>query len=289
MSVLSNKIGKGYVLLSTYTCVVITLLIFIVLFSTSYDALHQVGLNLFTLEWNPSSNKFGVLSMLYGTITVTLIALIIAVPLGISAAIFTSQMTSSKGRILIKSTLELLASIPSIIYGLIGIAFFSTWVASIFDLSTGRTLFTAGILLSFMILPTIITLCDDALHNIPKHYSEASKGLGMYPYEIIKNVLLPIASRDIAGAVLLALGRALGETMAVMLLIGSIDKIPDPFYNILSPGQTITSKLGREIGESAFGSLHFSALNTIGCLLMVLVIIITITTQVYFKKERLYE
>lgn len=289
MLALNNKIGKSYVLFSTYICIAVTLLIFIVLFSNSYDALHQIGLNLFTLEWDPSSNKFGVLSMLYGTITVTFIALIIATPLGILTAIFTSQIASPKRRIFIKSALELLASIPSIIYGLIGIAFFSIWIASVFDLSTGRTIFTAGILLSFMILPTIITLSDDALHNIPKRYTEASKGLGMYPYEIIKNVLLPIASKDIAGAILLATGRALGETMAVMLLIGSIDKIPEPFYNILSSGQTITSKLGREIGESVFGSLHFSALNTIGCLLMIVVIIITIVTQVYFKKERLYE
>ena len=286
MLALTNKIGKNYVVASTYISMGITLLIFVLLFINSFEAFSQIGWDLFTLEWNPSNNKFGILSMLYGTVTITIIALVIAIPFGVLTAIFTSEILPSKYRIYIKSFIELLAGIPSIIYGLIGIAFFSTWVASAFSLSSGRTLLTAGILLSIMISPTIITLSDDAFHHIPKKYKEASKGLGLYPYEVIKNTLLPIAKRDIAGAILLALGRALGETMAVMLLIGSIDKIPTPFYNVLSPGQTITSKLGREIGESAFGSLHFSALNSIGFILMLVVISITIITQVYFRKSK---
>jgi phosphate transport system permease protein len=286
MLALKNKIGKGYVIASTYICIAITVLIFIILLSTSFDAFKQIGWDLFTLEWNPAKDQFGVLSMIYGTLTVTFIALLIAVPLGILTAIFTSEIISNSYRLYVKSAIELLAGIPSIIYGLIGIAFFSTWIATFFELASGRTLLTAGILLSIMILPTIITLSDDAIYNIPNRYREASKGLGLYHSETIKKVLLPIAKKDIAGAVLLALGRALGETMAVMLLIGSIDKIPSPIYNILSPGQTITSKLGREVGESAFGSLHFSALNAIGLLLLILVIILTIITQLYFKKER---
>lgn len=285
MSVFQNRIGKGYVIVSTFISIAITLLIFIVLFGNSYSAFEQIGWNLFKLTWNPAKDQFGILSMLFGTFTVTGIALLIAVPLGIGTAIFTSEILPNRFRIYIKSAIELLAGIPSIIYGLIGIAIVSTWVASIFELSSGRTLLTAGILLAVMILPTIITLTDDALHNIPTKYRETSKGLGLYPFEIIQKTLLPIAKRDIAGAVLLALGRALGETMAVMLLVGSIDKIPQPFFNVLSPGQTITSKLGREIGESAFGSLHFSTLNAIGFLLLVIVVTLTIGTQLYFKKE----
>jgi len=285
MSVFQNNIGRGYVMASTFISIAITLLIFIVLFGNSYDAFSQIGWDLFSLTWNPAKDQFGVLSMLYGTFAVTLIALLLAVPLGIATAIFTSEILPDRFRLYVKSAIELLAGIPSIIYGLIGIALVSTWVASIFELSSGRTLVTAGILLAIMILPTIITLTDDALHNIPKKYKETSKGLGLYPYEIIQKTLLPLAKRNIAGAVLLALGRALGETMAVMLLVGSIDKIPQPFFNLLSPGQTITSKLGREVGESAFGSLHFSALNAIGFLLLLIVITLTICTQLYFRKE----
>jgi phosphate ABC transporter permease protein PstC len=285
MSAFQNSIGKGYVVSSTYLSIAIVLVIFIVLFISSYDAFSTVGWKIFTLEWNPSKDKFGVLSMIYGTLSVTFIALLIAVPLGVLTAIFISEILPEKFRLYFKSAIELLAGIPSIIYGLIGIAFFSGWVSSLFELATGRTILTAGILLSIMVLPTIITLSEDALHNIPKKYREVSKGLGLYPFETITKTLLPIAKNDIIGAILLALGRALGETMAVMLLIGSIDRIPDPFYNFLAPGQTITSKLGREIGESAFGSLHFSALNAIGFLLLLIVITLTIITQFYFKKE----
>jgi len=286
MLAFQNKIGKGYVIASTYVSIAITLLIFIILFWYSFEAFKEIGWDLFTRNWNPATEEYGMLSMLYGTLMVTGIALLIAVPVGILTAIFTSEIIPKQYRLYIKSAIELLAGIPSIIYGLIGIAFFSTWISSWFDLASGRTLLTAGFLLAIMILPTIITLSDDAFFNIPKKYREASKGLGLYTYEVLQKTIWPLAKKNIAGAVLLALGRALGETMAVMLLVGSIDKIPDPFYQVTSPGQTITSKLGREVGESAFGSLHFSALNAIGFLLLLLVITLTIFTQIYFRKKQ---
>ena len=242
------------------------------------------------MEWNPSNFKFGILSLLYGTAAVTFIALIIAVPLGVLSAVFTSEILNPKLRIYMKSILELLAGIPSIIFGLIGIAFLSTLVGNIFNLLSGRTILTAGILLSIMILPTIITLSDDALHNVPNHYRESAGSLGLYKYEMIIYLLFPIAKQDIIGSILLALGRAAGETMAVMLVIGGIDKIPKPFYNILMPAQTVTSKLGRELSESAFGSAHFSALVFAGFVLLLIVLIITIISQKLFNNEfRLYE
>lgn len=271
-------------MVSTYISIAVTILIFAVLFWTSFPAFSEIGWDLFSMTWNPAKNQYGMLSMLFGTLAVTGIALVIAVPLGISTALFTSEMLPERYRLYVKSAIELLAGIPSIIYGLIGVALVSTWIATSFDLASGRTLVTAGILLAVMILPTIITLTDDAFYNIPKKYRETSRGLGFYKSEIVCRIVLPMARKNIAGAVLLALGRALGETMAVMLLVGSIDKIPQPFYNLLSPGQTITSKLGRELGESAFGSLHFSALNAIGLLLLLLVITLTIGTQVYIRK-----
>ncbi len=290
MSKLTGKIGKSYVLTSIIISAIVIVLVFIILVGNSWQAVSNLGWNLFSLRWNAPTGEFGILSMCYGTAIVTLIALLLAVPLGIMTAIFTSEMLPSKLRIPVKSLLELLAGIPSIIYGLIGIAFFAIWLQDLFQLQSGRTILTAGFLLAIMILPTIITLVDDALHNIPKQYQEASMGLGLYKYEIIKNTLLPIAKADIYGAILLAFGRALGETMAVMLVIGSIDKIPSPFFNVLSPGQTITSKLGREIAETSFGSVHFSAMIFMGLILFTLVFIITLFSQRANKKRiRLYE
>lgn len=290
MSELSSKIGKQYVVLSTLISTSIVFLILMLLMVNSWQAISFTDANLFSTEWAPYSNSFGILSMLFGTIIVTFIALFLAIPIGITTSVFTSEILPNKYRYLVKSALELLAGIPSIIYGLIGVAFFSIWIQDLFDLQTGRTLLTAGILLSIMILPTIITLSDDAFRNVPGKYREASKGLGLYDYETIRHTLFPIAKSNIIGAVLLALGRALGETMAVMLVIGSIDEIASPFYNWLTPGQTVTSKLGREIAETSFGSVHFSALIFMGFILLFIVLCFTIIAQHYSTKtRRLYE
>ena len=290
MSASTNKIGKGYVVGSTLLSAFIVLLILVVLIANSWSAVSANGWSLLSFKWNPPTQQFGILTMLYGTILVTSIALFLAIPLGIFTAFFTSEILPSKYRILVKSMLELLAGIPSIIYGLIGVAFLSIWVQNVFDLQTGRTFLTAGVLLAIMILPTVITLTDDALQNVPDKYREAALGLGLYKYEVVKYALLPIAKRNIVGAILLAFGRAMGETMAVMLVIGSLDKIPQPFYNVLSSGQTITSKLGREISESSFGSVHFSAMIFMGLLLLSIVMVLTIVAQRNFKTEdRLYD
>ncbi|RMF65716.1 MAG: phosphate ABC transporter permease subunit PstC, partial [Calditrichaeota bacterium] len=228
---------------------------------------------------------------LYGSLMVTFIALAIALPLGLLTAVFTSELLPGRFRIYVKSLLELLSGIPSIIYGLIGVAFFSVWVEKLFDLQSGRTILTGGLLLAVMVLPTITTLADDALHNVPRKYREAARGLGLYKYEVVKSAVLPNAKGEIVGAVLLALGRVLGETMAVMLVIGSIDKIPTSGFNVLVPGQTITSKLGREMAETAFGSLHFSALICMGLVLLLFVLLTTILALAFFynPEQRLYE
>ncbi len=290
MSALSNKIGKNYIFGSALISSLVVLTIILVLLFSSSGVLQVEWSNLWSTEWNVGQGKFGILPMLYGTIVVTLISLVIAVPIGLIIAIFISERLPKRIKLVVKSLLELLAGIPSIILGLIGVAYFSVGIEHFFELSTGRTIFTAGIILSIMILPTIITLVDDALQNIPKKYREASLGLGLYKFEVIKSLLLPIARFEIKGAILLALGRSLGETMAVMLVIGSLDRIPTPFYNVLNSGQTITSKLGREVAESSFGSTHFSVLIFMGFLLMIIVLILTFLGQYQYKtNERLYE
>lgn len=287
----SSRIGKGYVVGSTFLSAALILIIILFLVINSWAAMRQTGLQLFTLEWNPPKEKFGIVSMIYGSAAITVIALGVALPLGIATAVFTSEMLPARFRMYVKSLLELLAGIPSIIYGLVGVVFLSVWVERAFDLQTGRTLFTGGLLLAVMVLPTIVTLSDDALHNVPQKYREAAKSLGFYKYEVIKTAVLPIAKTDIIGAALLALGRVLGETMAVMLVIGSIDRIPASFFNFLVPGQTMTSKLGREIAETAFGSLHFSAMIFMGLILLVFVLLVTIIALTYFynPEHRLYE
>ncbi len=268
--------GKIYVLICVAVCLSLAIALVVLLTIYSWPAVRQLGWAVLTLTWNPASGQYGLLPMLYGTLVVTALALLLAVPMGLAAAVYISEIVNGRYRFLIKSLLELLAGIPSILYGLIGVAFLSVWIKHSFALSSGRTLFCAGILLAIMILPTLMTLAEDGLHNVPAIYRETAKGLGLYPHEIILRCVLPLAGADILGAVLLALGRALGETMAVMLVIGGIDKIPSPAFDLLNPGQTITSKLGREIAESAFASLHFSVLLFSGLLLLILVVVLTV-------------
>ncbi len=290
MSVCISKIGKAYALSSMIVSIAISLCIFLVLLIYSWDAIIEQGWSLLTIRWHPATGQFGILSMLYGTSIVTLIALVLAVPIGLLTALYIAEILPDQYRIVIKSILELLAGIPSILYGLIGVAFVSTWLEHWLLLSSGRTILTAGFLLAIMILPTLITLAEDAFHNVPDQYRESACGLGLYRHEIILRCVLPMAKPDIVSAILLALGRALGETMAVMLVIGSIDRIPQPVFNLLMPGQTITSKLGREIEEAAFGSLHFSILIFMGFLLMLTVLIVTIVAHHSLSQtERRYE
>lgn len=236
-------------------------------------------------HWNPDKGQFGVLPMLFGSVFVMIIAVLVAFPLGLLAAVYIAETRSSKLRRLIKSFLEMLVGIPSIVYGLIGVAYLNIWVADLFDLQSGRVILTAGILLGVMILPTFLTLTEDAISAIPTQFRENAKSLGLYRHEVFFKVVLPQAKIGIAGAGLLALGRALGETMAVMLVIGSLDRLPSPLFNPLSSGQTITSKLGREVAESAFGSVHFSALVFMSLILVCITIVLTIMSRYLFRKK----
>ena len=271
---------------STFVSAALVALILLTLLFQSGPAIFEAGHTLHMTQWNPSEGVFGIVPMIVGSFLVMIIALALAVPTGILAAIYIAETRSNSLKRVARSSLEILAGIPSIVYGLIGVAFLSIWIADIFDLQTGRLILTAGILLAVMILPTILSLTEDAISNVPDQYKENAHALGLYRYEVIKEAILPHAKTDIAGAVLLSLGRALGETMAVMLVIGSIDRLPKPIYNVLSSGQTITSKLGREVGESAFGSTHFSVLVFMSLILVALSLFLTIISQTLFRADK---
>ena len=251
----------------------------------SGTALFGQDLHLFSTTWDLSRSHYGIIPMVFGTLFVMCIAMVIALPLGILSAIYIAETRSDRLRRVLKSALEVLAGIPSIVYGLIGVAYLSLWVADGFELQTGRVILTAGLLLALMILPTIMTLSEDAISGVPRQYRENAASLGLYKYEVIKQIVLPIARPDITGASLLALGRALGETMAVMLVIGSLDRLPSPLFNPLSSSQTITSKLGREISETAFGSTHFSVLVFMSLILVSFTLILTLAAQKMLNQE----
>lgn len=289
LRVLSQKPYRPHSLTRSYAtgCALFSslmvLIIIGILVLQSGSAVFDVGPSLLSRTWNPAKGLYGILPMLFGSIIVMIIAMVLALPIGLLAALYISETRSERFKRTAKTALEILAGIPSIVYGLIGVAFLSLWVADIFALQTGRVIFTAGLLLAIMILPTIISLSEDAFSNVGSQYRENGYALGLYRYEVIKDVILPQAKSDVIGAAFLALGRALGETMAVMLVIGSIDRIPSPAYNILSSGQTITSKLGREVAESAFGSTHFNVLVLMSLILVLLTLSLTMAAHLTLR------
>lgn len=226
-------------------------------------------------SWH-SSKGYGALPMIYGTLTVTFLAICLALPLGLGSAIVTSEILSGRLRLIVKAIIELLAGIPGVVYGLLGIFFVAPAIKNAFGLIDGNSIFTAGVILSIMILPTVMTLSDDALRSVPRKYREQAVSLGLNRRETIVHAVFPLAMKGVIAGVLLSLGRAMGETVAVMMVIGSVDKIPKPFFNIFEPGQTITSKIGREASDALGVGLHWNALVGLGLILFIMIMLITL-------------
>ena len=238
------------------------------LFAASWPYWHAFGAGtVFSGQWYPYENLFGLAPAIVGSAWAALIALAIAIPTGIAAAVVSTEIMPSPWRGVLRTMMEMVAGVPSIVYGLLGLWLLVPFLQTRLHLLTGHGLLAAGLLLSVMVLPTITVMAQDALHEVSAEQREAAASLGMDWSQRLWRALLPQAWPGIRAGILLALGRALGETMAVMLVVGSRDRIPQPWYNVLEPAQTLTSRIGREIGESAFGSTHFAALMACGLLL----------------------
>jgi len=256
-------------------------LIFLFLLRGSLPVFRHEGISFITgATWYAAGDIYGALPMLYGTLAVTLIAMVIALPLAIGSAVVTSELLTGMPRLLVKTLMELLAAIPGVVYGLIGIILLTTFVKNIFGLIDGNTILTAGILLGVMILPTIMTLSDDAMRSVPGELRREARALGLSRGETTLRVVFPGAVKGMAGAAALGMSRAMGETISVMLVIGSMDRLPRPLYNIFTTGQTITSKLGREGGEALGMGLHWSALAGLGLILFLSVMALTFAGNV---------
>lgn len=235
-------------------------------------------------KWFYRDHIFGALPMIYGTVVVALIALLLAAPIGIGAAIFTAEFLPNQLRLVAKVTVELLAGVPSVVYGLLGILFLRNWIYDLFarfDPLSGDTLLTAGVLLGVMILPTVMTLADDALRGVPAEQRRAARGLGLTAAETVFSISLPQAGRGLIAALLLGLGRALGETIAVFLVVGRQDNnLPANAFSLrawLEAGQTLSSKLGGSETNIAYGgALHWGAMVGLALILMAMVLAVTI-------------
>lgn len=270
------------------------LFLFGTLFAHALPSLGREGWTLLTVaHWNFRQSAFGALAMIYGTCVVSFVALALAFPVGLGAAIFVSEILAGKTRAAAKMTIELLAGIPSVVYGLLGVVFLRQWLQdplTRLGASSGDSLFTAGLLLALMILPTMMTFSDDALRCVPRLFRETARGLGLTRRQAVWHVVLPQARSGILGAALLSLGRAIGETIAVYLVIGRADR-PLP-RNILSvdawidAGQTLTTKLGGAETAIAYGdSRHWSALMALGASLWIAIAFLTYASERLFLRQ----
>lgn len=283
-----NKINLAGIWFSTAFFISISIIgvIFVFLVKNSIPVFQKEGLNfLVSSDWY-AGEVYGAFSMIYVTVVVTLIAIFFALPLGLGTAVITAEVLPDRWRLVVKTIMELLAGIPGVVYGLLGIVVLTSAVKNTFNLIDGNCIFTAGLLLSVMILPTVMTLSEDALRSVPKEYREQALALGLTRSETTLYTVLPIAIKGIVGAVLLGISRAMGETISVMLVIGSIDRMPTPFFNIFSTAQTITSKLGREAAEALGVGSHWNALIGLALVLFFMVMGITFIGDIIVVKEK---
>ncbi len=241
---------------------------------------------LFGTSWNPDAYgqpRYGILPILIGTLLTTLIALVLAVPLGIASAIFIAERLRGWVRITAKMIVELFAGFPSVVIGFFGLIVLGPFIARVFRAASGLNLLTAGVILALMSLPTIITVSDDALRVVPHSFREAAYALGASPWTTAIRVIFPAARSGILAAVMLGFGRAVGETMAVLMVAGNAPIIPrSPF----DPIRTITTTIAIELGETAFNSPHFFALFALGFILFLIALITNIIAESLFQREK---
>jgi len=261
--------------------------IFFFLFVTGIKAFSEISFSDFFLgtDWNPISYnepKWGILSLMVGTLMVTFGALMIAIPLGIMAAVYLSEIASPRIRELVKPTIEMIAGIPSVVLGLIGLLFLSPLIANIFGLSSGLNALTSSLIVGIMVLPTIISVSEDVLTSLPKEFREASLALGATKWQTIKMTLIPAALSGIVASVMLGLGRAVGETMAVLMVAGNSRAFPVSFFEPVRP---MTSNIAIEIKEVVQGSLHYQALFAIGLVLFMMTFVVNFISDIIINKQ----
>ena len=238
-------------------------------------------------EWIPTakpSAQLGVLPLILGTLWVSLGAILLALPLGLAAAVYMSEIADSRIRRIMKPLIELLAGIPSVVYGFFGLVIIVPLIQKTFNLPVGETGLAGSIVLGIMALPTIITISEDAMRNTPRAMKEASLALGASKWQTIYKVVIPYSISGISAGAILGIGRAIGETMAVLMVTGNAAVIP---HTILAPVRTIPATIAAELGETSNGGLHYKALFALGCILFLITLFINLTVE-FISNRRKY-
>jgi len=278
-------IEKGLIRLSGYAAVVVLFLILLFIMREGIPFLGVYSLTdfLFKSDWYPLSGRYGMLPLITGSLMVTVIALLLAVPMALGAAIFMSELAPQAMRNGLKILVEVLASVPSVVFGFLGIILVGPWIQNALGLSTGLNAFSAGLLLAFMALPTIASVADEALQAVPRSLREASLALGASRMQTIRQITFPAASSGIIAGVMLGIGRAIGETMTVMMVAGGSAQIS---LSPMAPVRTMTGTIAAEMGEVVMGDDHYRALFMIGLLLFLITLGINTLSGIIINRIR---
>jgi phosphate transport system permease protein len=290
LSLLGERVIEALIKLSGVSAVIFVVAIFFFIFREAAPVLWSKDFHilefLFSTEWYPTSVsnvRYGTLALTVGTLSVTAVAIVLAVPFGLGAAIFVSEFCSPKLKETLKIVIELLAAIPSVVWGFVGLTVMSKIIVTLTGTAVGVNLLNGGVILALMSVPIIVSIGEDALRAVPDSYREAAVALGATRWQTVYRVLLPAAKNGLLAAVLLGVGRAVGETMAVLMATGHAVHVP---HGILDSVRTLTANIAAELGEAPAGSAHYRVLFLTGIQLFVITFAVNLAADVAIRGVR---
>lgn len=276
-----EQVVETLVRVSGISAIVFVLLVFLFLAREGLPAFFEVDLgNLLSQRWYPTFDLFGLLPLISGSLLVTAGALLIAVPLGVATAVYMRELAPEWLREILKPLIEILAGIPSVVLGFLGMIAIAPLLREYLHLPTGLSAFAGSLMLAYMALPTIITVSDDAIDAVPKSYRDAALALGANHWQMIWRVVVPAARSGIVVAIMLGVGRAIGETMAVLMVTGNSARMPGGLLALFQPARTMTATIAAEMGEVANGSTHYHVLFAVGIVLFLITFLVNLLASI---------
>jgi phosphate transport system permease protein len=273
--------------ISGYSAIIFVILIFYFLLRAGLPTIGEVSIrNLLSVRWYPIEDYFGLLPLIGGSLIVTIGAALFAIPIGLCTAIYISEVASRRAREILKPLVEALGGIPSVILGFLGILILAPYLRKLLDLPTGLSALTGSILLATIALPTIVSVAEDALDSVPRSYRDGALALGATEWQTIWRVTLPAARSGVLTAIMLGIGRVIGETMAVMMVTGNAAVLPIGLKSLFHPVRTMTATIAAEMGEVAKNSTHYHVLFFIGLILFIISLGINIAASSTMFKQR---
>ena len=276
-----------FIKLTGYSAIVFVGMIFVFLLLEGLPAIQQVSISdLLSSRWYPIESYYGVLPLIGGSLIITIGATLIAVPFGVGTAIYLSEIAPRWVRELLKPFVEILGGLPSVVLGFLGMLVLSPYLRIILDLPTGLSAIAGAILLGGIAIPTVVSVAEDALDAVPKSYRDASLAMGATEWQTIWRVTLPAAKSGVLTAVMLGIGRAIGETMTVMMVTGNAPILPKGIKDLFSPVRTMTATIAAEMGEVANGSTHYHVLFLIGIILFLISLVVNVMASAVVFRQR---